>query len=100
MLVSKSHKSNLKLKNQQQKYKFHTAATAFQDEDETYSSASRRREGIEISVPNAEDLATSKASQQLARSILTIFELALLEPHKDEQRRKFAELLLALLKRW
>lgn len=68
--------------------------------NDVVSSAHRSRDSIEISVPKADDLSTSKASQQLARSILTIFELALLEGDKDRQRQKFTELLLALLKRW
>jgi hypothetical protein len=75
----------------------HLAAT---DEDEVSSSSLRKRDAVEISVPKAEELSTSKSSQQLARSILMVFELALLESDKDDQRRKFTELLLTLLKRW
>jgi hypothetical protein len=76
----------------------HAAST--DEEGEIHSSGYRRRDGVEISVPKADELSTSKASQQLARSILMIFELALLETDKDEQRKKFTDLLLSLLKRW
>jgi hypothetical protein len=69
--------------------------------DADYSSAHRDDSGgIEIGVANAEDLPTSKTSQHLARSILTIFELALLENGRQAQREKFSELLFALLKSW
>jgi hypothetical protein len=71
-----------------------------QDSRSTYSSAQRHRDSVEISVPRAEDIPTSKTNQQLAQSILTIFELSLLERERDAQRRKFTELLLELLKHW
>ncbi len=64
------------------------------------SSGHRQRDNIEIVVPRAEDLPTSKPSRQLAQAILTIFELSLLESDRSAQRRKFTELLLNLLKEW
>jgi len=73
------------------------------EEDEmksTYSSAHRSRDTVEVVVPNEEDLPTGKASRQLARAILAIFEVALLESDRSTQRKKFSELLLDLLKRW
>jgi hypothetical protein len=71
-----------------------------EDSDVDVSSARKQRDGIEIVVPRAEDIQTSKSSQQLAQAILTIFELALLESDRPAQRRKFTELLLNLLRGW
>jgi hypothetical protein len=78
-----------------------TAATVDDNEEKrSYSSAHRTRDSIEVVVTKEDDLPTSKASRQLAQAILTIFEVALLEPDKAAQRNKFSELLLDLLKRW
>jgi hypothetical protein len=70
------------------------------DDDKTYSSARRNRDAVEVVVPKTDDIPTGKSSRQLAQALLTLFELALLEPDKEAQRQKFSELLFDLLKRW
>jgi len=67
---------------------------------EALSSAVEHRDEVEVNVPRAEDLPTSKTHQQLAQAILAIFELSLVESGKSAQRQKFSELLLSLLKHW
>ena len=69
-------------------------------EKQTYSSAHRSRDTVEVTVSREDDLPTGKASRQLAQAVFAIFEVALLESDKVAQRKKFAELLLDLLKRW
>jgi hypothetical protein len=77
-----------------------SAPTTDDEEQVVYSSAHRGRDIVEVTVPKADNLPTSKATRQLAQSMLAIFELALLEADKDAQRKKFADLLFDLLKRW
>jgi len=78
-----------------------SAALVTGPKDQTiYSSAHRSRDSVEVTVPKVDDLPTSKSTRQLAQSILTIFELALLETDRDAQRKKFSSLLFNLLKRW
>jgi hypothetical protein len=69
-------------------------------EKQSYSSAHRSRDTVEVTVSREDDLPTGKASRQLAQAIFAIFEVALLESDKAAQRKKFSELLLGLLKRW
>jgi hypothetical protein len=57
-------------------------------------------EAVNVVVPPIDNIKTAKRSRQLAQSILTIFEVALLEEDRESQRKKFNELLLNLLKRW
>jgi hypothetical protein len=70
------------------------------DETQAYSGARQSARQIEVSVPVAETIPVPKASQQLAQSIIAIFELALLEKDDSERRRVFTELLINLMKRW
>jgi hypothetical protein len=55
---------------------------------------------IEIALPAAETLAVKKSQQQLAHSILAVFEVALLERTAESRRRVFREKLLDLLGEW
>jgi hypothetical protein len=70
------------------------------DENPHYSSAEQTSGSVQIELSRAEDIPTSKSSQQLARSILAIFEISLLEHGRQAQRDKFSELLFSLLKGW
>ena len=67
---------------------------------EPYSNAHQRRRVVEIEVPEQDRLPTKKSTRQLAQSLLAIFELATLVEDKNEQRKRFADLLFALIKRW
>jgi hypothetical protein len=59
-----------------------------------------RGQRLEISLPAPGSLPTKKAQQQLAASILAIFEVALLERTVEERRRIFRDRLLELLEEW
>lgn len=70
------------------------------EEGQPVSSSEADKAHIQIVVPKAETLPVQKSSQQLAQSLLTIFEVALAAGSKADQRRLFSELLFSLLKRW
>jgi len=59
-----------------------------------------KEDRAEVVVPNPETLGTKKKNQQLAASILTIFEMAMRERDLESQREKFKQLLLDLLSGW
>ena len=67
---------------------------------EGISSSEASKGHIQIVVPKAESLPVQKSSQQLAQSILTIFEVAMTAGSKADQRRLFSDLLFSLLKHW
>ena len=67
---------------------------------EPHSNARQTRRAVEIEVPEMDQLPTKKSARQLTQSLLAIFELATLAESKDEQRKRFTDLLFALLKRW
>ena len=50
--------------------------------------------------PNPVLLKTKKSYQQLASSILVLYEIANREEEEGRKRQVFAELLLSLLKEW
>ena len=58
------------------------------------------KQGRALRVDLPTEVKTKKSQQQLAASILTIFEVALREPDKRRQREKFSKLLLELLRNW
>lgn len=55
---------------------------------------------VKIQMPAEEALDTRKNQRQMAASILTLYELAMLEKSAELRRRKFTELLLRLLRKW
>jgi len=63
------------------------------------ASVEDRANGLDISMPDVEDMQTKRSHRQLAASILAIHEVAMREKAGD-RRRVFTELLLKLLARW
>ena len=59
-----------------------------------------KAKGVEIVLPNPEDLRTKKSQRQLAAAALAIYEIAMQEKTRDKQRAVFTELLLELLAGW
>jgi hypothetical protein len=57
-------------------------------------------ESLKVEIPLTEHIKTKKAYQQLATSILSIFEVASLQETPDMQREVFRILLLKLLQEW
>lgn len=55
---------------------------------------------VKVNLPAVEALNTKKSHKELASSVLTIFELAMLQPSKEKTRETFKKLLLQLLKNW
>jgi hypothetical protein len=55
---------------------------------------------VRVVVPQPESLKTKKTNQQLAASVMTIFEVAMRERSREKQREAFKKLLLDLLARW
>ncbi len=53
-----------------------------------------------ISLPSNAQLRTKKSQKPMAGAVLALLEVALLEPTKTKQRRRFTELLMDLLSRW
>jgi hypothetical protein len=64
----------------------------------TKVAVSRNKANLVLAVPKT--LATKKSNQQLASSVLAIFEVSLRERNKDRQREVFTRLLLDLLNKW
>ena len=58
------------------------------------------RKKVEVEVPPSEGLKVKRSNQQLASSILTVFEIAMREKSLEKQRAKFKELLVNLLAKW
>jgi hypothetical protein len=70
------------------------------DAGESFSGAHETSRQIEVQVARADDLPVPRSAQQISRSVLAIFEIAMLEKDDAECRRVFTELLVDLMKRW
>ena len=55
---------------------------------------------VDLRSERPDELDTKKSNKQLASSIITLFDLALLQKSKPEMRRSFMEALLKLLREW
>ncbi len=55
---------------------------------------------LELDLPNLDSIDTKKSYRQLARAMLSIFEMALQEKTREKQRQIFTKLLIQLLQEW
>lgn len=58
------------------------------------------RSGLEITIPNEEDIPVKKTHRQMAAAILGIFEIAMREKTLERRRGRFSELLFTLISEW
>lgn len=70
------------------------------DAGESFSSVHETARQIEVQVARADALPVPRSAQQISRSILAIFEIAMLEKDDAARRQVFTELLVDLMKRW
>jgi histidine kinase/DNA gyrase B/HSP90-like ATPase len=70
------------------------------DESAKNVTVARKRNNVEIALPDERDVATKKANRQLANAILALFEIAMKERDLEHKRIVFRESLLDLLAKW
>jgi hypothetical protein len=76
---------------------FRSSAASEREPDVTIQETTR---GARVVVPQPGSIKTKRSNQQLASSLMAIFEVALRERTKERQREVFKQLLLDLLAKW
>lgn len=58
------------------------------------------KDGLDVTIPDENDIPVKKSQKQMAAAILGIFEIAIHEKSTELRRQRFSELLVELLKGW
>jgi Histidine kinase-, DNA gyrase B-, and HSP90-like ATPase len=68
--------------------------------EQRHAVAVESKSGLEVTIPNEEDMPVKKTYRQMAAAILGIFEIAMQEKSLERRRDRFAELLFNLISEW
>jgi hypothetical protein len=68
--------------------------------EEPKAVAVERKSGLEVTIPNEEDIPVKKAYRKMASAILGIFEIAMRERTPEQKRERFSKLLFKLISDW
>ena len=93
-VISKTISADVKVQTKSSKPKDSSTSTPKVNITETNS------EKIKVNLPDPTSINTKKTYRQLTSAILSIFEVALREKTREQQRELFTELLIQLFKEW